>query len=109
MRCCAATGLRAAVRALATPACARSKAWRRATGWLRGDGADRGRRSASTAGSSRVDVAHGHKTGFYLDQRDNRQRFADAVRHFGCGAVLNCFCYTGGFSRRRAGRRRARR
>lgn len=41
-----------------------------------------------------VDVLHGHKTGMYLDQRDNRQ----AVRRAASGArVLNCFCYTGGF------------
>ncbi len=42
-----------------------------------------------------VDVADGQKTGFYLDQRDNRaltETLAD-----GCD-VLNCFCYTGGFS-----------
>jgi 23S rRNA (cytosine1962-C5)-methyltransferase len=45
-----------------------------------------------------VDVAHGHKTGFYLDQRDNRERFAELVRHFGCQRVLNCYCYTGGFT-----------
>jgi 23S rRNA (cytosine1962-C5)-methyltransferase len=45
-----------------------------------------------------VDVANGHKTGFYLDQRDNRARFAQAVRHFGCQRVLNCYCYTGGFT-----------
>lgn len=42
-----------------------------------------------------VDYACGHKTGFYLDQRDNR-RFA---RELAAGRrVLNCFCYTGGFS-----------
>ena len=45
-----------------------------------------------------VDVAGGHKTGFYLDQRDNRKIFADAVRRFGFERVLNCYCYTGGFS-----------
>ncbi len=45
-----------------------------------------------------VDIAHGHKTGFYLDQRDNRRRFADTVRHFGARRVLNCYCYSGGFS-----------
>jgi 23S rRNA (cytosine1962-C5)-methyltransferase len=42
-----------------------------------------------------VDVAHGQKTGFYLDQRDNRRlvrRYAQRRR------VLNAFCYTGGFS-----------
>ncbi|MDH5538037.1 MAG: class I SAM-dependent methyltransferase [Rhizobacter sp.] len=45
-----------------------------------------------------LDVAEGHKTGFYLDQRDNRKLLADAVRQFGCRQVLNCFSYTGGFS-----------
>lgn len=42
----------------------------------------------------RVDVRNGHKTGFYLDQRDNRRQ----VAHYAAdGDVLNCFCYTGGF------------
>ena len=45
-----------------------------------------------------VDVAEGHKTGFYLDQRDSRGLFAQTVRHFGLKRVLNCYCYTGGFS-----------
>jgi len=41
-----------------------------------------------------VDVRKGHKTGFYLDQRDARQ----AVGALAKGAeVLNCFSYTGGF------------
>ncbi len=43
----------------------------------------------------RVDVAGGHKTGFFCDQRDNRRRFAALCR----GAdVLDVCCYTGGFS-----------
>jgi len=43
----------------------------------------------------RVDVANGHKTGFYLDQRDNRLQ----VGRLAAGKdVLNCFCYTGGFT-----------
>ena len=43
----------------------------------------------------RVDVLGGQKTGFYLDQRDNRRR----VRALARGrAVLNAFCYTGGFT-----------
>jgi 23S rRNA (cytosine1962-C5)-methyltransferase len=67
------------------------------SGWLRGSGA-----SLVTirehAWQLEVDVAHGHKTGFYLDQRDNRLHFAQAVRHFGCAEVLNCYSYTGGFS-----------
>ncbi|KAF7599593.1 MAG: 23S rRNA (cytosine(1962)-C(5))-methyltransferase RlmI [Candidatus Dactylopiibacterium carminicum] len=42
-----------------------------------------------------VDVVAGHKTGFYLDQRDNRL----LTGQLSAGrAVLNCFCYTGGFS-----------
>jgi 23S rRNA (cytosine1962-C5)-methyltransferase len=42
-----------------------------------------------------VDVLHGQKTGFYLDQRDNRRIVGEHAR----GAqVLNAFCYTGGFS-----------
>lgn len=42
-----------------------------------------------------VDIAAGHKTGFYLDQRDNRL----LTRTLAAGRrVLNCFCYTGGFS-----------
>lgn len=42
-----------------------------------------------------VDIVTGHKTGFYLDQRENRRLLAglSAGRR-----VLNCFCYTGGFS-----------
>ncbi len=45
-----------------------------------------------------VDLSEGHKTGFYLDQRDNRALFARWVRQFGSQRVLNCYCYTGGFS-----------
>lgn len=43
----------------------------------------------------RVDVAAGQKTGFYLDQRDNRA----AAAPFAAGSdVLDVFCYTGAFS-----------
>ena len=43
-----------------------------------------------------VDVRRGQKTGFFLDQRDNRL----ALRRFarGRGRAINCFSYTGGFS-----------
>ena len=42
-----------------------------------------------------IDLEHGHKTGFYLDQRENRQR----VRQLAAGRdVLDGFCYTGGFA-----------
>ena len=67
------------------------------TGWLRGEGASDVILDEHAWRLS-VDVASGHKTGFYLDQRDNRQRFAEAVRHYGSQRVLNCFSYTGGFS-----------
>jgi len=43
----------------------------------------------------RVDIARGQKTGFFLDQRDNRI----ALRPLAAGRqVLDCFCYTGGFA-----------
>jgi len=42
-----------------------------------------------------VDVVGGHKTGFYLDQRDNRKLTGELAHG---RRVLNCFCYTGGFS-----------
>ena len=67
------------------------------TGWMRGEG--------DTACVIRehdwqlgVDLAQGHKTGFYLDQRDNRAALARWVRKLGCRRVLNCYSYTGGFS-----------
>jgi len=43
----------------------------------------------------KVDVAEGQKTGFYLDQRNNRALTETLARN---KDVLNCFCYTGGFS-----------
>ena len=42
-----------------------------------------------------VNIASGHKTGFYLDQRLNRIRVGELAKD---KDVLNCFCYTGGFS-----------
>ena len=42
-----------------------------------------------------VDVRGGQKTGFYLDQRENRARLR---RNLGGQAVLNVFAYTGGFT-----------
>ena len=41
-----------------------------------------------------VDVKNGHKTGFYLDQRENRK---ETSIYFTDKRVLNCFSYTGGF------------
>ena len=45
-----------------------------------------------------LDVANGHKTGFYLDQRDSRHKFSQTVRRMNLKRVLNCYCYTGGFT-----------
>lgn len=42
-----------------------------------------------------VNVKEGQKTGFFLDQRDKRSAFMKYARE---KHVLNCFCYTGGFS-----------
>ncbi|MDD0812121.1 class I SAM-dependent methyltransferase [Curvibacter sp. RS43] len=75
-----------------------------ATGWLRGGTLADGQ-AAPTGITLRehdwqltLDVAEGHKTGFYLDQRDSRQRFAEVTRQRQFGSVLNCYCYTGGFT-----------
>ena len=43
----------------------------------------------------RVNVLGGQKTGFYVDQRRNRQVVRGLVKD---RSVLNCFCYTGAFS-----------
>ena len=74
------------------------------TGWLRG-GADAAGAAPATELTIRehdwqltLDIATGHKTGFYLDQRDSRQRFAAHTRHRRFQRVLNCYCYTGGFT-----------
>jgi 23S rRNA (cytosine1962-C5)-methyltransferase len=42
-----------------------------------------------------VNFASGHKTGFYLDQRLNRRRVCELAQD---KDVLDCFCYTGGFT-----------
>ncbi len=68
------------------------------TGWLRGGGGATEVTIQEHDWKLTLDVAEGHKTGFYLDQRDNRLRFSHWVRHFGLKRVLNCYCYTGGFS-----------
>ena len=79
------------------------------TGWLRGQGGTNSDSNGGTPADTTVqisehgwqltlDVAQGHKTGFYLDQRDNRAAFARWVRQLGLKDVLNCYCYTGGFT-----------
>lgn len=50
-----------------------------------------------------VDVRRGHKTGFYIDQRDNRRLARELVARLAGASgraprVLNCFSYSGGFS-----------
>ena len=42
-----------------------------------------------------VDIKHGQKTGFFLDQRENRKKAGALARG---KKVLNCFAYSGGFS-----------
>lgn len=42
-----------------------------------------------------ADIIHGQKTGFYLDQRENRELVCQFVKG---KKVLDCFCFTGGFS-----------
>jgi len=64
-------------------------------GWLQGTAHDEALTIAENGICMEVDVVAGHKTGFYLDQRDNRllaRGLANGRR------VLNCFCYSGGFS-----------
>jgi len=67
------------------------------SGWLRGEGETQVT-IREHGWQLTLDVAEGHKTGFYLDQRDNRARFAQWVRQLGARRVLNCYCYTGGFT-----------
>jgi 23S rRNA (cytosine1962-C5)-methyltransferase len=67
------------------------------TGWLRGDGPTE-ITIREHEWQLTLDIATGHKTGFYLDQRDSRHRFAQHTRHRQFGKVLNCYCYTGGFT-----------
>ncbi|MDD2730438.1 class I SAM-dependent rRNA methyltransferase [Malikia sp.] len=67
------------------------------TGWLRGAG-ETACVIHENGWKLGLDVALGHKTGYYLDQRDSRGDMADYARRFGFQQVLNCFSYTGGFS-----------
>ena len=67
------------------------------TGWLRGNGPVE-LELQEHQWRLGLNIAEGHKTGFYLDQRDSRKRFADYARQMQFGSVLNCYCYTGGFT-----------
>jgi 23S rRNA (cytosine1962-C5)-methyltransferase len=65
------------------------------SGWISGAAGDAPLRIVEHGIEYEVDPAAGQKTGFFLDQRDNRL----SVRHLADGRdVLDCFCYTGGFS-----------
>ncbi|SFP83437.1 23S rRNA (cytosine1962-C5)-methyltransferase [Variovorax sp. PDC80] len=68
------------------------------TGWLRGQDEATEIVIREHDWKLSLDIATGHKTGFYLDQRDSRRRFAEMARHRRFRRVLNCFCYTGGFT-----------
>jgi 23S rRNA (cytosine1962-C5)-methyltransferase len=68
-----------------------------ASGWLRGSGPTE-LSITEHDWQLTLDIASGHKTGFYLDQRDNRAAFARWVRQCGAQRVLNCYAYTGGFT-----------
>lgn len=64
-------------------------------GWLRGEGDLPPFPICENGLTFLVDPARGQKTGFYIDQRRNRR----LVRDLTSGKrILNCFCYTGGFS-----------
>lgn len=67
-----------------------------ANGWLAGgESAETSAVVSENGVRFRVDWAAGQKTGFFLDQRDNRLLLTKFVRG---KSVLNAFCYTGGFS-----------
>ena len=68
-----------------------------ATGWLRGEG-ETDLVLQEHDWKLNLSIANGHKTGFYLDQRDSRAKFASYTRRLKFQRGLNCFCYTGGFS-----------
>ena len=65
------------------------------TGWIHGGAGEEELAIAENGVKMTVDIVGGHKTGFYLDQRENRRRVAELARE---RRVLNCFCYTAGFS-----------
>jgi len=65
------------------------------TGWLHGEPSGAELVIEENGVNMAVDFVGGHKTGFYLDQRDNRRRVAELARG---RRVLNCFCYSAGFS-----------
>ncbi len=67
------------------------------SGWLAGDGPCE-RVIQEHDWRLGLDIARGHKTGFYLDQRENRHLFFQWAQRRRFAQVLNCFSYTGGFT-----------
>lgn len=65
------------------------------TGWLHGDAPATPLSIDENGVRLAIDIAGGHKTGFYLDQRENRALLGQLAAG---KEVLNCFCYTAGFS-----------
>lgn len=67
------------------------------TGWLRGTGPTALvlREHSWKLG---LDIAQGHKTGFYLDQRDSRLVCSQYAHRLKFEHLLNCYSYTGGFT-----------
>ena len=64
-------------------------------GYLIGGPADGEHLALESGLRFQVDWLRGQKTGFFIDQRDNRS----LLEHYATGrSVLNMFCYTGGFS-----------
>ena len=63
-------------------------------GYLLGEGSGKGE-VFENGNRFSIDWAGGQKTGFFIDQRDNRSLLGDFVKG---KKVLNTFCYTGGFS-----------
>jgi 23S rRNA (cytosine1962-C5)-methyltransferase len=64
------------------------------SGWLKGSG-EGGCTALENGLQFRIDWEEGQKTGFFIDQRENR---ALVERYASGREVLNMFCYTGGFS-----------
>jgi 23S rRNA (cytosine1962-C5)-methyltransferase len=86
------TGARAVYRRV-DPAAAAIEGLVATPGWLLGEGPAQVEIREGPC-RFRVAVTQGHKTGFYLDQRENREAVA---RHAAGRDVLDAFCYTGAF------------
>jgi len=67
------------------------------TGWLRGSGPT-SLELREHSWQLGLDIAQGHKTGFYLDQRDSRLVCSQYSRRLSVEHLLNCYSYTGGFT-----------